>query len=151
MKREQGFGAITAIMVLVILAALAAAIVSVGTAQQTSATQDLLSARAWQAARAGNEWGLYRALSTTTPADAWKTCSAASATLDLTADTGFSVTVYCDSWLYNEGETAPGTARTVRVFRIRSVACPVAGGCTGANDASAATYVERTRAVIAAN
>jgi MSHA biogenesis protein MshP len=143
MKREQGFGAITAIMVLVILAALAAAIVSVGTAQQTSSTQDLLSARAWQAARAGNEWGLFRALSTTTPADAWKTCSAASATLDLTADTGFRVTVYC--------ETVPGTARTVRVFRIRSVACPVAGGCTGANDASASTYVERTRAVIAAN
>lgn len=150
MRCQHGFGAIAAIMVLVILAALAAAIVSVGTAQQTSSTQDLLSARAWQAARAGNEWGLFRALSTTTPADAWKSCSATSATLDLTVDTGFFVTVYCDSWLYNEGETAPGTARTVRVFRIRSVACPV-NGCTGANDASAPTYVERTRSVIATN
>ena len=86
-----------------------------------------------------------------TPADAWKTCSAATATLDLTADTGFYATVTCDSWLYNEGETVPGTAKTVRVFRIRSTACPVAGGCTGANDASSPFYVERVRSVIATN
>ncbi|MCX8017748.1 MAG: hypothetical protein N2690_07625, partial [Rhodocyclaceae bacterium] len=149
MKPERGFGAIAAIMVLVILAALAAAIIGIGTTQQSTAALDLMSARAWQAARAGNEWGLFRALSTTTPADAWKTCSGASATLDLTADTGLYVTVYCDSWLYNEGETLPGTAKTVRVFRIRSIACPVATGCTGTNDASGTFYVERARTVIA--
>src|SRR5574343_519238 len=65
-------------------------------------TLDILSARAWQAARAGNEWGLFRALSSATPADPWKTCSAASANLDLSAESGFFVTVSCDSWLYNE-------------------------------------------------
>lgn len=151
MRFERGFGAIAAVVVLVILAALAAAIVSVGTVQQTTSALDLMSARAWQAARAGNEWGLYRALSTATPADAWKTCSGASATLDLSTDTGLRVTVSCDSWLYNEGETVPGTARTVRVFRIVSVACPVAAGCTGTNDARAQFYVERVRSVIATN
>ena len=151
MKRQQGFGAIAAIMILVILAALAGAIVSLGTTQQTTSALDLMSAKAWQASRAGNEYGLFRALSTTTPADAWKTCSAASATLDLTADTGFYATVYCDSWLYNEGETAPGVAKTVRVFRIRAIACPVVAGCTGVNDGSGAFYVERTRSVIATN
>lgn len=151
MKRAGGFGAIAAIMVLVILAALAAAIVSIGTTQQATATLDLMSMRAWQAARAGNEWGLFRALSTTTPADAWKTCSGVSATLDLTADTGLYVTVYCDSWQYNEGETVPGTARTVRVFRIQSIACPVASGCTGANAATGPYFVERVRTVIATN
>lgn len=151
MKHQRGLGAIAAIMVLVILAALAAAIVGVGTTQQTTSALDLMAARAWQAARAGNEWGLFRALSTTTPADAWKTCNGLSATLDLRADTGFFVTVYCDSWLYNEGETVPGTARTVRVFRIQSIACPVAAGCTGANNAAGGFYVERMRSVIATN
>jgi MSHA biogenesis protein MshP len=147
----SGFGAIAAIMVLVILAALAAALVSIGTAQQSTAALDLMSARAWQAARAGNEWGLFRALSTTTPGDVWKTCSGVNATLDLTADTGFYATVSCDSWLYNEGETVPGTVKTLRVFRIQSVACPVAAGCTGVNAASGAFYVERVRTVIATN
>ena len=151
MRRMSGFGVIAAIMVLVILAALAAAIVGIGTAQQSASALDLMSARAWQAARAGNEWGLFRALSTTTPGDAWKTCSGSSATLDLTADTGLYATVYCDSWLYNEGETVPGTAKTVRVFRIQSIACPVAAGCSGTNAAAGTFYVERVRSVIATN
>lgn len=148
MKRERGFGAIAAIMVLVILAALAAAIVSLGATQQVSSAFDVMSARAWQAARAGNEYGLFRAVSST--ADSWKTCSGLSTTLDLTSDTGFFATVTCDSWQYNEGETVPGTAKTVRIFRIRSIACPVSP-CTGTNNASVLGYVERTRTVVATN
>ena len=151
MNQQRGFGAIAAIVILVILAALASAIVSLGTTQQITSVQDIQSAEAWQAASAGNEYGLFRALSSTTPADAWKTCNAASTTLDLTADDPFHVTVFCDSWLYNEGETTPGTARPVRVFRIRSIACPVATGCTGTNSATGIGYVERTRTVFATN
>lgn len=154
MTRQSGFGAIAAIVVLVILAMLAAAIVSVGSTQQTSSAQDVLSARAWQAARAGNEWGLDKALKVQTwTATAGETCDIASrtTTLDLLALTGFRVTVFCDSWLYNEGETVPGTPRTVRVYRIRAVACPAAA-CP-ATDASVAGvgYVERTRVVLATN
>lgn len=144
MRRERGFGAIAAIMVLVVLAGLAAAIVSLGTTQQATSAQDIRSARAWQAARAGNEWGLYQALK-----GIWNACSGASQTLDLTADNGFNVTVYCDSWLYNEGETAPGAARTVRVFRIRAVACPAATCPADGATAAAPGYIERSRAVIA--
>lgn len=62
MRRQTGFGAIAAILILVILAALAAALMRIGTGQQLGSVQDLLSARAWQAAKAGNEWGLYQAL-----------------------------------------------------------------------------------------
>ncbi len=152
MTRQRGFGAIAAIVILVILAALAAAIVAINTSQQVSAAQDVLSARAWQAARAGNEWGLYQALKgrtwTVTPGD---TCDSAprSATLNLGAESGFHVTVSCDSWAYNEGESAPGTAQVVRVYRIKAVACP-ASTCP-ASDASvaAAGYVERSRVVLA--
>jgi MSHA biogenesis protein MshP len=151
MTRQKGFGAIAAIVVLVILAALSAAIVSIGTAQQIGSAQDFLSTRAWQAARGGTEWGLYKALSSTTPADPWKTCSGLSQTIDLMADTGFRVTVFCDSWLYNEGETVPGTAQTTRVYRIKAVACPAAA-CPDASAAVAGLgYVERTRVILATN
>jgi len=148
MRHMRGFGAIAAIMVLLILAALAAAIVSLGTTQQATLALDVMSARAWQAARAGNEYGLFRALSTTSPTDPWKTCNGQQSTLDLRAETGFFVTVTCNSWLYNEGETAPDTPRTVRVFRIQSIACPV-NPCSGINDASQPGYVERRRMAIA--
>lgn len=154
-RHQQGFGAITAIVVLVILAVLAAAIVAIGSTQQVTAAQDVQSARAWQAARAGNEWGLYKALKTLAwTATAGETCDTASrsATLDLSAGTGFFVTVTCDSWVYNEGETVPGTAKTVRVYRITAVACPNSGGCP-VTDATVAGpgYVERTRVVLATN
>lgn len=148
MKRQRGFGAILAIVLLVLLAALASAIVSIGSTQQMSVAQDVLSARAWQAARAGNEWGLYQALHA---GGSWNgaACTAASSTLDLTADTGFHVTVSCDSSLYNEGESAVGTPQTVRVYSIKAVACS-ATTCPKLDAlASGVTYIERSRVVIA--
>ena len=153
MRREQGFGAIAAIVVLVILASLAAAIVSVSTTQQMTSAQDVQSARAWQAARAGNEWGLYKALDPDTPVDPWKTCpngaGRLSKTLDLFEKTGFYVTVFCESWLYNEGESVPGTPKPVRVFRIEAIACTV-NGCPASGAVVASPgYVERRRVGLA--
>lgn len=143
---------IAAIVILVILAAFAAAIVAVGSAQQLTSAQDIQSARAWQAARAGNEWGLFKALHTQSWAAAG-TCDTGTrtATLNLTAQTGLYVTVTCNAWSYNEGETEAGTARVVRVYRITAVACPAtACPATGAQVAGAG-YVERTRVVLATN
>lgn len=148
---QRGFGAIMAIVVLVILASLAAAMAKFGTSQQLTSAQDVLSARAWAAARAGNEWGLFKALSTTTPADTWKTCSNLSQTLDLTAETGFRVTVTCNSTTYNEGESSPGTPVVVRVFQIESTACNSSGSCPDAAMATSQGYIERKRQVIATN
>lgn len=151
MNKQHGFGAIAAIVILVILAALSSAIVSLSTTQHMTSAQDMQSAKAWQAASAGSEYGLFRALSSTTPADVWKMCSGVSTTLNLSADTGFYVTVFCDSWGYNEGQNADLTVRSVRVYRIRSIACPVAAGCTGTNSAAGIGYVERARTVFATN
>nr|MBP8272042.1 MSHA biogenesis protein MshP [Sphaerotilus sp.] len=95
-RASGGFGAIAAIFVLVVLASLAAAIVRIGQSTQTGSAQDILGARAWATARAGTDWGLYQALK-----GSWSTCSGASQTLDLTADTGFKVTVRCTSNVYN--------------------------------------------------
>lgn len=154
MRVQRGFGAIAAIVILVMLALLASAIISVGTSQHLTSAQDVMSAKAWQAARAGNEWGLFKALrGETWTATAGETCDTASRTaqMDLRADSGFNVSVYCDSWLYNEGEDPGPVNRTVRIYRIRSVACPAAS-CP-ASDASVAGvgYIERTRVVVAAN
>lgn len=153
MKYQYGFGAIAAIVVLVILALLAAAIVSLGSTQQLNSAQDVMSARAWQAARAGNEWGLFQALNNQDWVGANTSCDTASrtATLDLRADTGFYVTVDCASRSYNEGESSPGVAQAVRIYRIRAVSCP-SSTCPAA-DASVAGvgYIERTRIVTAQN
>lgn len=153
MKCQRGFGAIAAIVVLVILALLAAAIVSLGSTQQLTSAQDVMSARAWQAARAGNEWGLFQALKNQDWGGANTSCDSAerTATLNLQTDTGFNVTVSCDSWLYNEGESSPGVAQAIRIYRIRAVSCP-SSTCPAA-DASVADigYIERTRIVTAQN
>ena len=144
-SRQRGFGAIAAIFVLVVLAALAAAIVRFGSVAQSSIAQNLLSARASQAANAGTEWGLYQALK-----GSWTTCSGASQTLDLTASTSFRVTVSCDSRSFNEGETEPSVPRVVRIYTIDAVACN-STSCPDNGAATGPTYIERRRQVQASN
>ena len=141
-QRQRGFGVIAAIVVLVVLASLAAAVVRFGSVAQSTSAQAMLAARAMQAARAGPEWGLYQAFK-----GSWTTCSGASQTLDLTADTGFRVTVTCDSSRFYEGESAPGAPRQVRLFAIDAVACNGSAACPDNTRATTQGYVERRRQV----
>lgn len=144
-KPARGLGAVAVIIVLVTLAGLAAAVLRLGQQAQVSTTQDVLALRAASAARAGIEWGLYKAFKGT-----WTACSSASATLDLSSDLGMSVTVSCDSRVYNEGESAPGVPQTLRVYTIEALACNAAS-CPDATAAVRAGYVERKRQVHAVN
>jgi MSHA biogenesis protein MshP len=141
--RQSGFGAIVAIMVLVILATISAGLVKLGTTQQVTSAQDVLSERAWQAARAGNEWGMYRALRLTP-----KVCSGIAETLDLTATAGFKTTVTCTRHDFNEGEITPGVARTITIYTIEAVACNSALVCPDATLADKTHYIERKRVVM---
>jgi MSHA biogenesis protein MshP len=147
---QHGLGAVTVILVLVVLTSLAAAVLRLGQQMQGQSALDLQSARAQAAARAGIEWGLYQAFK-----GAWTACSSNSQTLDLAADGGgMRVTVGCDSRLFNEGETAPGVPATVRVFTLDVVACSSGSPSTACPDATAATsghYVERRLQVQAVN
>jgi MSHA biogenesis protein MshP len=143
---QRGLGAIAAIVVLVVLAALAAAIVRFGAVAQATTAQNLMAARASQAARAGTEWGLYQAFK-----GSWASCSGASQTLDLSASTGFRVTVSCDSRSYYEGESAPGTPRSVRIFTVDAVACSGSSSCPDNTAAAGPNYVERRRQVQASD
>lgn len=155
MKRyQQGLGMITAIMILVILAALAGAITVFGSTQQVTSAQDVLSVRAWQAARAGNEWGLFMALNSGTGWTSGAACAPSGVvatpgvlqtrSINLAAELGFTVTVTCSATRFNEGETpgSPGVAKTVTLYTISSQAV------NGA-DVTAPGYVERTRVVVA--
>jgi MSHA biogenesis protein MshP len=58
-RKSGGVALVTAIFLLVVLAGLGVAVVSLTTSQQSSATQDEQGARAYQAAKAGLEWALY--------------------------------------------------------------------------------------------
>ena len=59
--RQRGFALVSAIFILVILAGLGAAMVTFSGAQQAAISIDIQSARAYQAARSGIEWGAYQA------------------------------------------------------------------------------------------
>lgn len=145
-RRQRGMGAVAVVLVLVVLAAIAAAVVRMGNQSQNQISQALQGARASAAARTGIEWGLYKAFR-----GSWTTCSNASQTLDLSADGGdMRVTVRCDSQRYNEGESAPGTAATLRVYTIDAVACSSRSMTTACPDAGAVTtqgYAERRRVI----
>jgi MSHA biogenesis protein MshP len=89
-RRSTGVGLVTAIFLLVVLAGLGVAMVSIFTSQQQSSTLDVQGARAYQAARAGIEWGLFQQ-TRRNKCDASTTFALPSAS----ALSGFSVTVTC--------------------------------------------------------
>ena len=145
--RKRGMGAITVIVVLVGLAAMAAAVLRLAQVGASVTAQDIEGARASAATRTGIEWGLYQAFK-----GSWTTCSNASTTLDI--GSGLRVTVVCDSRSFNEGESSPNVPRTVRAFTIDAVACRSSSASTPCPDATAAVqpgYVERRRQVQAMN
>lgn len=118
----------TAIFLLVVIAVLAGYIVSLSNTQHTSATLDFQGARAYQAAFAGMQWGVHRALN-------GATCAGS---MSLTGDlAGFAATVSCTPFTYDEG---PPPTRTI--YRIESTGCspPAAGACPGT---AGNYYVER--------
>lgn len=140
---QRGFGAIAAIMILVILAIISAGLVKLGTTQQITSAQDILSARAWQAARAGNEWGLYRALRSPP-----KDCPFTNQMLDLSSTAGFWVMVNCTKLDVNEGQNPDLSTRMISIYTIEATACNSAT-CPNPALADKSGYIERKRVVTA--
>src|ERR1700688_4210430 len=95
-RPQWGFALIPALFLIVVLGALAAVAIRVGTGQQHAVTMSLLKARALSAAQTGIEWGAYQALG--------GSC-VATTTLTLTeaALNGFSVIVTCTSVTFSSG------------------------------------------------
>jgi MSHA biogenesis protein MshP len=141
-RRQTGLGVIAAILILVILGGLSAAIVSLSTSQQLGSAQDVLSAQAWQVAMAGSRGGIDQAM-------AAGACG--NTTWASTDYPAFNVTVACTFQDYDDGETAPGTPRVLRVFRIEATACNGSAGACPDDAASVGPgYVERQRVAVVA-
>ena len=96
-SRSTGAALISAIFLIIVLVALGAAMVSLSTVQQDTATKSVLAARVYYGAKAGLEWAIQRAIAT-------GSC-AGSATFT-PAGTGFageSVTVTCAASQHGAG------------------------------------------------
>ena len=135
-RRSRGVGLVTALFVLVILSGLAVALLAIATANQTSAALDVQGARAYQAARAGSEWGLYQNLRT-----ANRRCDASYSFALPTASSmnGFSVTVTCT----RVRDLAPSDPAALDRWLITATACdqPALGTCPNASNNP--DYVQR--------
>ena len=134
MKPARGFAIVSAIFILVVLAALGAFMVNISSNQQIGSALDMQGSRAYQAARAGIEWGLFRQLQA-------GSCAASSTFQPAAASmTGFTVTVSCTT--VADGSGGP------TVYSIVSTACnqPSGGVCPNTTDAST-LYVERRLSV----
>jgi MSHA biogenesis protein MshP len=112
MLTQAGVSLVTAIFLLVVLAMLGVAIVSVSSHHQITSALDVQGVRAYQAARAGVEWGLYKQLRPALQATCFPTTTFALPAASNLA--GFTVTVQCAV------TNGPGTL--VR-YQIISTAC----------------------------
>jgi MSHA biogenesis protein MshP len=146
----RGFAIVSAIFILVVLAVLGAFIVSISTNQQIGSAIDVQGVRAYQAARAGIEWGLYKVQSTpaynfsygnVSPLEVGKadpngrSCANVSPNPSSFDVFGFSVTVSCAAH-------ADGTIGGPTVYLLTSTAClPAGGSCPNASPGS--QYIER--------
>ena len=120
-KIQRGFSLISAIFLLVVIAALGTFAVTLSTTQQQSAALDVMSARAYQAARAGIEWGAYQALRNGACVDTVLPAGTFPGTLS-----GFVVMITCPSAIHDD-TAGTGTPPRVTSWIITSTATQGAG------------------------
>ncbi|PCJ49039.1 MAG: pilus assembly protein MshP [Gammaproteobacteria bacterium] len=96
LKRQAGFSLVAVIFLVTVLATGVVFIQRISNVSVATNNLAMQGARAWQAAQAGAEWGVYQV---TTGG-----CPAASTSFNLTEQslTGFEVTVTCNSTIYTE-------------------------------------------------
>lgn len=141
LPRSRGVGLVTAIFLLVVIAGLAVAMVTVFTTQQTSSALDVQGARAYQAARAGMEWGVLKHLRPD-PCNATNSFALESGT----SLGSFTVTVSCT--LVNGPDTDGGDTEALDQRKVKVVACnapTAAGSCPNQTDSG--DYVQRVMEV----
>ena len=109
--RMRGFSLVSAIFLLIVLAALGVAMVTISTTQHQSSSLDIEGVRAYQAAKAGIEWGVYQRLRN-------NSC-AVSSTI---AMSGFTVMIAC-----NAGEADTAVIRATACNMPAANACPNPG------------------------
>ena len=142
MRRDHqaGIALASAIFLIVVLAALGAIVVTVSGLQHTSSARDVMGSKAYQAARAGIEWGAYKVLQQAAPLGAG-VCPAPSTAIPMPAGTdltGLTVSVECT--LTNAQEGGRTAANPLEFYLIKATACNQPP-CP--NPTPGAAYVER--------
>jgi MSHA biogenesis protein MshP len=137
-RRGRGFTLISALFIIVVLAALGAALAKISVRQHLGSAAEIEAARAYQGARAGLEWAAYQVQRVPAPPGAAPACFSTSSF----ALAGHTVTVSCSrtpaSGSLSEGST------TLVFYQLVSTACNApSGGACPASGPPAATYVER--------
>jgi len=136
LRRARGFALVLALFLIVSIAAIGAYLLSVSNVQVETGIMDEQGARAYQAARAGVDWGAYRVLRNAT-------CPGGTTTIALPAAlSGFFAEVTCTS--FGTESEGGGSVATYRIVSTGCNATPCASG-TGA------TYVERQLQLTVAN
>jgi MSHA biogenesis protein MshP len=107
-RKQQGFAAIAAIFLVVVLAALGGFMLTFSNTQQLTSAQDLQGTNAYWAARAGLEWGVGSVVASGTvppacPPEPNATPATSTTTLATAFDGGFTVTVSCTRASFLEG------------------------------------------------
>lgn len=115
--KQAGLSIISAIFMLLLLAALAAFMLTFSTVSNVTQAQDIQGSRAYWAANSGLQWGVYQVLQT-------NACATTTLTLS-----GFTVAVACTQNTYPEG------GASVNIYRITATANQGTLGSAG--------YVER--------
>lgn len=133
--RPNGFILPAAIMLLVVLGGLAAYMLQLSSAGQTTSAQDILGARATQAARLGLEAGIYNARIN-------NQCDGLTNTLSNVA----GLTEMQINWFCTDSQFADADGATHNISRITATACTAGVTACPANtaaDLQRQDYVER--------
>ena len=132
LRRARGFALVLALFLIVSIAAIGAYLLSVSNVQVESGVMDEQGARAYQAARAGVDWGAYKVLID----------GICPGTTTIPLASGFFAEVTCTAFVpENEGGTPVST------YRIVSTGCNASPCASG----TGATYVERQLQLTVAN
>jgi MSHA biogenesis protein MshP len=136
-RRTRGFALVLALFLIVLLGTIAAYLLTVSNVQVESGVMDEQGSRAYQAARAGLDWGAYQVLRNTA-------CAAGPTTITFPADhlNGFFAEVTCTGF----GSESEGS-NTVNTYRIESTGCNV----SPCGSAPGPAYVERQLQLTVAN
>ncbi|HYD78408.1 MAG TPA: pilus assembly PilX N-terminal domain-containing protein [Paucimonas sp.] len=116
---RRGFSILSALFLLVVVSALGVFLVTISSTQQQTSAQDILGARAYQAARAGIDWGAYQVLRDQAFGVACRTTNN-SQTISPLGGTlaGFTVVVSCTT----NGASYVEDGTTLRVYELSALA-----------------------------
>ena len=113
-KHQRGFSIVAAIFILVIMALLGGYMMTLSSVQQSTAGLAVVSARVYQAARTGVEWGIHRAV----PPGGGGSCAASTAfpTFSVPGLNSIDLTVTCTNTTHEEN------GATIQAYLITATA-----------------------------